>query len=109
MWEVGLPPSPVEFPPIPLPLFQAFRLLVAGRVLPLLPFSGWLVYLQFCEGLPLPPLCYVSFVVVVVYSVCFFLFCLGGGSVCPGGKADLAQGCLWEYLVLLSSPGRLFS
>jgi hypothetical protein len=50
-----------------------------------LAFSGWLVYLQFCEGLPLPPslalraphpLCYMSFFVVVVYySVClFFLF-----------------------------------
>jgi hypothetical protein len=37
-------------------------------------FSSWLVYLQFCDGLPLPcslelraphPLCYMSFVVVV--------------------------------------------
>jgi hypothetical protein len=26
------------------------------------------------------------------------------GSVCPGGYADLAQGCLWEYHVRLSSP-----
>jgi hypothetical protein len=25
-------------------------------------------------------------------------------SVCPGGYAVLAQGCLWEYSVLLSSP-----
>jgi hypothetical protein len=24
--------------------------------------------------------------------------------VCPGGYADLAQGCLWENRVLLSSP-----
>jgi hypothetical protein len=26
------------------------------------------------------------------------------GSVCPGCYADVAQGCLWEYRVLLSSP-----
>jgi hypothetical protein len=24
--------------------------------------------------------------------------------VCPGGYADVAQGCLWEYHMLLSSP-----
>jgi hypothetical protein len=46
--------------------------------------------------------------VVVVYSVCIFsLFFPGWGSVCSGGYADLAQGCLWEYCMLLSSPGRL--
>jgi hypothetical protein len=26
------------------------------------------------------------------------------GLVCPGGYADLAQGCLWKYHMLLSSP-----
>jgi hypothetical protein len=33
-----------------------------------------------------------------------FSFFPGWGSVCPGGYADLAQGCLWEYRVTLSSP-----
>jgi hypothetical protein len=46
---------------------------------------------------------------LVYYSVCFFLFffCPSWGSVCPGGYADLTQGCLWEYLMPLSSPGGL--
>jgi hypothetical protein len=40
---------------------------------------------------------------------CYFLlfsfsFFPGWGSVRPAGCADLAQGCLWEYRVLLSSP-----
>jgi hypothetical protein len=34
----------------------------------------------------------------------FFSFFPGWGSVCPGGYADLAQDCLWEYRVPLSSP-----
>jgi hypothetical protein len=37
----------------------------------------------------------------------FFSFFPRWGSVCPGGYADLAQGYLWEYHVLLSSPGDL--
>jgi hypothetical protein len=88
----------------------------AGATTP--AFFGRLVYLQFGEGFPLShslelrashPLCYVSFVVaVVVYLVWFFLFFSSGwGSVCPGGYADLAQGCLWENRVPLSSPGGL--
>jgi hypothetical protein len=83
-------------------------------------FSGQLVYLQFCEGVPLPHspelraprrLCYVSFFflfqLLVYYSVFFFSFFPGWGSVCPGGCANLAQVCLWEYRVPLSSPGGL--
>jgi hypothetical protein len=81
-------------------------------------FSSQLVYLQFCEGFLLPrslalrvphPLCYMSFfVIVVVFSVWFFFsFLPGWGSVCPGGYADLAQGCLWEYHMPLTSPGGL--
>jgi hypothetical protein len=71
---------------LPPTLLQAFPLLVAGRVLPLLPFPAWLVYLQFCEGFPspafqvqgtLPPLLCDFFVVIAYYSV--FLFSLGGG------------------------------
>jgi hypothetical protein len=75
-------------------------------------FSGQLAYLEFCEGLPLPPfgtqgappslLC-VFFVVFAYYSI-FFSFFPGWGSVCPGGCADLAQCCLWKYHVPLSSP-----
>jgi hypothetical protein len=34
----------------------------------------------------------------------FFSFFPGWWSVCPGGYADLAQGCLWEYRMPLSSP-----
>jgi hypothetical protein len=34
----------------------------------------------------------------------FFSFFPGWGLVCPGGYADLAQDCLWEYHVPLSSP-----
>jgi hypothetical protein len=49
----------------------------------------------------LPSLLVVFFVVIVYYSV---FFSPGWGSVCPGGYADLSQGCLWEYHVLLSSP-----
>jgi hypothetical protein len=40
--------------------------------------------------------------------VCFFLFFTPGwGSVCLGSYADLGQVCLWEYHMLLSSPGGL--
>jgi hypothetical protein len=69
-----------------------------------LPSLAWLVYLQFREGFPSPPLprsrcptllatCF--FFVIAYYSVS--LFFPGWGLVCPGGYADLAQGCLWEY------------
>jgi hypothetical protein len=56
------------------------------------------------------PLCYVSFFfqLLAYYSVwVFFSFFPGCESVCPGGYADLFQGCLWEYHVPLSSPGSL--
>jgi hypothetical protein len=50
----------------------------------------------------LPSLLCVFFLVIAYYSVslCFPVW----GSVCPGGCADLAQDCLWEYHILLSSP-----
>jgi hypothetical protein len=51
----------------------------------------------------LPSLLHVFFVVVACYSV-FFSFFPGWRLVCPGGYADLAQGCLWECHVPLSSP-----
>jgi hypothetical protein len=54
-----------------------------------------------------PSLLCVFFVVVFVYSVWFFSSFFWVGLVCPGGYADLAQGCLWEYCMPLSSPGGL--
>jgi hypothetical protein len=62
-------------------------------------------------GIPLPhlqqsgfPTLFATclFFVIAYYSVS--LFFPGWGSVCPGGYADLAQCCLWEYHVPLSSP-----
>jgi hypothetical protein len=85
----------------------------AGATTP--AFFGWLVYLQFCEGFPFPPLQHSGHptLFATCLSCCYFLFSLvfffsffpGWGSVCPGGYADLAQGCLWEYRMPLSSPG----
>jgi hypothetical protein len=66
-----------------------------------------------CEGFPLPFLwhsgCPALFAMCLFCCYCllfrvFFLFFPGWRSVCPGGYADLAQGCLWEYHILLSSP-----
>jgi hypothetical protein len=50
---------------------------------------------------------YYFFSCLFIIQVFFFSFFSGWGSVCPGGYADLAQGCLWEYCILLSSPGGL--
>jgi hypothetical protein len=73
--------------------------------------SSWLVYLQFHGALPLTPLqCSGR---SALFTMCLFCCCCllfsfsfvpGWGSVCPGGYADQAQGCLWEYCVPLSSP-----
>jgi hypothetical protein len=112
MWEVDLPPlSCGVF--LPLPLSQAFLLLVAGRM-PLLPPSlarpGLFIYSSGKDSPPPlfgaqcspPSLLCVFIVLIAYYSVS--LFFRGWGSVCPGGYADLAQGCLWEYCVPISSP-----
>jgi hypothetical protein len=133
---------------LPLPLLQAFLLLIAGHVPLLLPslgglfiyssrgkwafpsllwsfhptttfssfpapgcwvgaaapaFSSWLVVstLQ-CSGRPtLFATCLFCYY-CLLFS--FFSFFPGWGLVCPGGYADLAQGCLWKYHVPLSSP-----
>jgi hypothetical protein len=74
----------------------------------------WPACLQFCEWFPSPPsvlraprpLCYRSFCCCLL-SLVFFSFFPWCGLVCPGCYADLAQGCLWEYCVPLSSPGGL--
>jgi hypothetical protein len=62
------------------------------------------VYLQFYEGFSsspfgsqgTPPSLLRVFIVLIAYYSVSFCF-PGWGSVCPGGYADLAQGCLWEY------------
>jgi hypothetical protein len=78
---------------------------------PALSHQAQLVYLQFWEGFPSPPLqCSgrpTLFAMCLYCSYCLLLsfsFLPGWGSVCPGGYADLAQGCLWKYRVPLSSP-----
>jgi hypothetical protein len=59
------------------------------------------------SGHPAPLLCVFFCCYCLLFS--FFSFFPGQGSVCPGGYADLAQGCLWEYLVPLSSScGHVF-
>jgi hypothetical protein len=92
---------------LPLPLSQAFPLLVAGYTSPLPPETlrpAQLVYLQFHEGFPSPSLqCSVPptlFPTCLYCSYCLLLsfsFFPQWRSVCPGGYAALAQGCLWEY------------
>jgi hypothetical protein len=78
---------------------------------PTLSGEAQLISLQFREGFSspalqhsgaLPYLLCVFIVLIAYYSVS--LFSPGGGSLGPGGYADLAHGCLWEYRVLLSSP-----
>jgi hypothetical protein len=51
------------------------------------------------QGAP-PPLLCVFIVLIAYYSVSLFI--PGWGSVCPGGYADLAQGCLWENRIRLA-------
>jgi hypothetical protein len=89
---------------------------VAGRVQQLLPSLASLLIYRLPEELPLPhslelrtpcPLCYMSFFFSCLFIIQFGFFLLGWESVCPGGYADLAQGCLWEYHMPLNSPGGL--
>jgi hypothetical protein len=105
------PPLLWSFPPTAI--LQAFPLLVAGCVPPLLPSLAGLFIYSSMRDFPSPPLqcsghptlfatC-LFFVVIVYYSV-FFSFFPGWGLVCPGGYADLAQSYLWEYCMPLSSP-----
>jgi hypothetical protein len=73
-------------------------------------FSSQLVYLQFHEGVPLPtsslrapcPLCYITFFVVVYYSVWFFSsFSLSGGWSVQGAML------IWPRTVCWSTACRL--
>jgi hypothetical protein len=78
---------------------------------PILSGQAWFVYLLFQDGFPSPLLWRSGhptlFALCLYCSYCLLLslsFFPGWGLVCPGGYADLAQGCLWEYRVPLSSP-----
>jgi hypothetical protein len=95
-------PPPTTFTSFPTPGCWAcaaaptFSSQLVVRDFPSLPFGA--------KGAP-PSLLHV-FLVIAYYSVLFSFF-PGWGSVCPGGYADLAQGCLWKYHMPLSSPGGL--
>jgi hypothetical protein len=90
-WEVGLPPSPVEFSSHAA--FTSFPTpgCWARAPAPALSSQAHLVYLQFCEGFSSPPfgaqgtppslLC-VFIVLIAYYSVS--LFTLGGGRSVQG-------------------------
>jgi hypothetical protein len=102
-WEVGPPPSPV-FSSLchSHKLSHSWLLGAHPCSRPLRP--GPACYLQFREGFPSPPLqhsgCPTLFATCLYCSYCLLLnfsFLPGWGSVCPGGYADLAQGCLWKY------------
>jgi hypothetical protein len=102
MWEVGLPPSPVEFSS-----HHHFYKLSHSWLLGVCRCSC-LLRLACCEGFSSPALalrvphslCYVSFLLLFIQ---FFLFPWVGVGL-SRVYADLAQGCLWEYHVPLSSP-----
>jgi hypothetical protein len=97
---------------LPPPLLQAFPLLIAGHVLPLLPsLAGLFIYssVKDCPSTPLlcsrcPALFAMSLLCCYCLFFSVFFFFPGWELVCPGGYADLAQGCLWEYHMPLSSP-----
>jgi hypothetical protein len=89
-WEVGLPPALLwSFPPTAA--FTSFCAPDCWLCAAAPAFSSQLVYLQFCEGFPLPlplelrvsrPLCYVSFLLLLLIIQFFFCFpWVGGWSV----------------------------
>jgi hypothetical protein len=109
--HVGRGSSPISCAVfLPPPLLQAFLVLVAGRVLPLLPSPAGLFW-----GISPPPALQPSgrpafFTVVIAYYSVFFSFFPAWGSVCLGGYADLAQGvcasteCCLAHLVVWIFP-----
>jgi hypothetical protein len=104
----GSSPSPVEFSSH-CHFYKLHCSKVVGRVPLLLPSPASSFIYSSVRDCPSPTLalrvpcslCYVSFLLLLFMQ--FVFFSPGWGSVCPGGYADLAQGCLWEYHVLLSS------
>jgi hypothetical protein len=115
--EVGFPPSPVEFSSLchshKLP--RSWFLGACPCSHQSLSGQARLVYLQFREGFPSPPLRRSGrptlFATCVYCSYCLLLsfsYFPGGRFVCPGGHAVLAQGCLWEYTYHLAHLVHVF-
>jgi hypothetical protein len=111
MWEMGAPPSPVEFSSLchSHKLSRFWLLGTHRRSRPLHPGPAFLFTIL--GGIPLPfssvlrvphPLCYVSLLFLLI--IIQFLSFPRVGAGLSGGYADLAQDCLWEYCVPLSSP-----
>jgi hypothetical protein len=106
-WELGLPPPPVEFS------FHCHFYKLSGSWLLGVCHCSCLLQPACSEGFPLlcssalgvpRPLCFLSFLLLLLITQFFFSFYPWWGLVCPGGCADLAQDYLWEYCMLLSSP-----
>jgi hypothetical protein len=100
------PPLPWSF--LPTAAFTSFPAPGCWAMLLLLPSPAWLVYLQFWKGFLFSPL--RSSGRPTLFAMCLFCYCFSvslffprWGLVCPGGYADLAQGCLWEYHIPLNS------
>jgi hypothetical protein len=87
MWEVGLPPSPVEFSSH-CHFYKLSCSKVAGHVPPLLPSPAGLFIYSFVKDCPFPPasvlrapcpLCYVSFLLLLIIQFFFFFPWVGVG------------------------------
>jgi hypothetical protein len=110
MWEVGLPPSPVEFSSIRHSHKLSHSWLLGRR-----PWSHWTLSGRpacLLGRRPLPPLqcseCPTLFATCLYYSYCLLLsfsFFTGWRLVCPGGYAALAWVVCGSTMVLRSSPG----
>jgi hypothetical protein len=88
---------------------------------PAFAFSGRLIYLQFCEGFPLPPsalraprpFCYMSFLLLLLIIQFFFLFSLGEGWSVQGSMLIWptvvcgSTACHLAHLVLCIFPSHL--
>jgi hypothetical protein len=104
---VSLPPSPWSFHPTAT--FTSFPARSCWACAAVLPSLACLFICSFVRGCPSPTLRCSGH--LALFATCLFCCCLlfsfsffpGWGSVCPGGYADLAQGCLWEYCMALSS------
>jgi hypothetical protein len=97
--HVGSGPSPLSCGVfLPPPLLQAFSLLVAGHAPPLLPsLDGLFIYssVRDCPSPPFgaqstPPLCYVSFLLLLIIQLLFFSWV----------GVSLSRGLCWSGLGL---------
>jgi hypothetical protein len=109
-WEVGLSPSPVEFSSLHHSHKLSCSWLLGSCRCSCHLRLGLACLFTVLGGIPLPssalrvphPLCNVSLLFLLLITQ-FLFFSWVGGLVCPGGYADLAQGCLWQYRIPLSS------